>query len=251
MRMGALLGPILDPTQMNWLGDQAALFAQAGFDSLWSAQALGRGFMMTDPFIALTLAAQRAPGLELGTAVLQLPLYTPADVAYRAFSLQQMIAAPLIVGVGAGSTQADFDLFERRFESRFTDFDQSVSVLRSSLRDGRLPGGELAPWPVVLEKPNLFLGSWGKGVQRAADEFDGWIASAHYRTVDQVCAALDRYREAGGGRAIVSTLQISADTDEKTTRAALARFAEAGFDDVVVMLLPGAPKPAEVRGWLS
>jgi len=251
MKLGALLGPILDPTQTRWLADQADGFAQAGYDSLWSAQAIGRGFMMTDPFVALTVAAQAAPGLELGTAVLQLPLYAANDVAHRAFSLQQLTAAPLVVGVGAGSTEADFQAFGRDFGSRFADLDAGVGSLRESLREGQTAQGNLSPWPSVLNKPEIFLGSWGKGVLRAANEFDGWIASAHYRTVDQVCAALGEYRAAGGGRAIVSTIQISGDTDEAVLRESLERFATAGFDDAVVMLLPGAPSPSTVRKWLS
>jgi putative intracellular protease/amidase len=65
--------------------------------------------------------------------------------------------------------------------------------------------------------------------------------------VDEVCAALDVYRAAGGRRAIVSTLQVGADTDLGEFRAKLQRFAAAGFDDAVVMLLPGAPQAGEIR----
>ena len=65
--------------------------------------------------------------------------------------------------------------------------------------------------------------------------------------MDEVCAALDVYRAAGGGRAIVSTLQVGADTDLGEFGAKLQRFAAAGFDDAVVMLLPGAPPPGEIR----
>ena len=93
----------------------------------------------------------------------------------------------------------------------------------------------------------LFLGSWGRGVERAAKEFDGWIASAHYRTVEQVIAALGRYRDAGGGRAVVSTIQLPAGTDLGELHDRLARFAEAGFDDAVVSILPGGPQPGAVR----
>ncbi len=93
----------------------------------------------------------------------------------------------------------------------------------------------------------LFLGSWGNGVERAARSFDGWIASANYRTPDEVVAALARYRTAGGGRAIVSTIQLPAISDLGELKARLDRFAAAGFDDAVVMFLPGGPTPAQIR----
>jgi hypothetical protein len=62
---------------------------------------------------------------------------------------------------------------------------------------------------------------------------------------------LQRYRAAGGERAIVSTLQVAGDTDLGELKDKLGRFASAGFDDAVVMLLPGAPTAAEVRRLLD
>jgi hypothetical protein len=91
------------------------------------------------------------------------------------------------------------------------------------------------------------LGTWGKGVTRAATEFDGWIASALHRTPDQVIDALGRFRTAGGQRAIVSTIQIGPDTDLGLIGENLNRFAAAGFDDAVVMISPGGPAAETVR----
>ena len=71
------------------------------------------------------------------------------------------------------------------------------------------------------------------------------------RNVDEVCTALRGYRAAGGGRAIVSTIQVGAETDLDELGAKLHRWAEAGFDDAVVMLLPGAPAAQVVRKLLD
>ena len=247
MRLGALLGPITDPANPNFLADQARMYADEGYTSLWSAQAIGRGFLITDPFVVLAAAAAVTDGVELGTAVLQVPLYHPMDLAHRVFSLQQLCGERLIFGVGAGSTESDFNAYGRNFDSRFKDFNSSLAVLREIFATGGSGDSQHGPWPQVLGGPPLFYGSWGKGVKRAAAEFDGWIASGHYRTVDEVCAALGEYRGAGGGRAIVSTLQVGADTDLGEFGDKLQRFADAGFDDAVVMLLPGAPAAAEIR----
>ena len=48
---------------------------------------MGRGFMLTDPFIVLTTAAAVTEKVELGTAIPQLPLYDPVDIAIKSFSL--------------------------------------------------------------------------------------------------------------------------------------------------------------------
>jgi alkanesulfonate monooxygenase SsuD/methylene tetrahydromethanopterin reductase-like flavin-dependent oxidoreductase (luciferase family) len=249
--MGALLGPIVDPANTETLAEQARTYAGEGFTSLWTAQAIGRGFMVTDPFVALTVAATAIEEVEVGTAVLQVPLYQTMDLAHRVFSLRQLCGERLILGVGAGSTAQDFSAFERDYESRFATFDTAIGELKDVFATGRRGESDLSPWPAVLGGPPLFLGSWGKGVERAAREFDGWIASAAYRSVDEVTAAAVRYRQAGGGRSVVSTIIVSADTDLGSLGENLDRFAEAGFDDAVVMLMPGGPSPAEVRRLLA
>ena len=251
MRMGALLGPILDPGQANALAEQARTFAGEGFTSLWSAQAIGRGFMMTDPLIALTVAATVTDGVEIGTAVLQIPLYEPMDLANRVFSLQQIAGDRLLFGVGAGSTAADYAVHGRSYESRFEVFESSLAVLREIFATGGAGQSNLTPWPSVAGGPPIFYGTWGKAVARAASEFDGWIASGMHRTPEQVAAAAKNYAAAGGGRSIVSTIQVSGQTDLGELKEALNVYAEAGFDDAVVMLLPGAPAPAAVRRLLD
>jgi alkanesulfonate monooxygenase SsuD/methylene tetrahydromethanopterin reductase-like flavin-dependent oxidoreductase (luciferase family) len=211
------------------------------------AQAVGRGFMIPDPFISLATAATATTGIELGTAILQIPLYHPTDLAHRIFSLMQICGERLTLGVGAGSTETDFIAFERDYAERFKTFTSTLARLKTLLAEGKNERADLTPWPTVAGGPPLLLGSWGAGVERAARDFDGWIASAHYRTPDQVIAALGRYRAAGGKRAIVSTIQLGADHDLGWARDTLLRFAEAGFDDAVVLLRPGGPSPAEVR----
>ncbi len=247
MRLGALMGPVTGESAPNRLAEQARTYAGEGFDSLWSAHALGRGFMLTEPFIALSVAATAAEGVEIGTAVLQAPLYHPVDLALRIFSLHQICGDRLVIGLGAGSTQSDFAVLGRPYETRFSDSGSVIEALREIFRTGQHEGMDVAPWPDVRGGPPLVLGSWGRGVERAAAEFDGWIASAHYRSADQVVAALGRYRQAGGGRAVVSTIQLPPGTDLGELKAKLDRFAEAGFDDAVVMILPGGPSPESVR----
>ena len=247
MRLGALLGPIADPGDASTLAGQARTYVSAGYESLWSAHTLGRGFMLTDPLVALTVAASVTEHVEIGTAVLQLPLYHPIDVAHRVLSLMQICGGRFVLGVGAGSTAEDFAAVGRDHATRFRDFNAALPTLRAALATGRAGEIDLARWPNLAGGPPLLLGSWGNGVEHAARSFDGWIASANYRTTEQVIDAHARYRRAGGKRAIVSTIQLNASTDVGKLREQLGRFAEAGFDDAVVMFLPGAPSPEKVR----
>jgi len=247
MRLGALLGPLTAASSATELAEQSRRFVGEGFESLWSAQAIGRGFMMTDPFVALAVAAAVTEAVEIGTAVLQVPLYQSVDLAHRVLSLMQICGDRLRLGIGAGSTARDFAALGRDYAGRFRDFEVQTAELRSLFATGRLDDAELSPWPSVSGGPPLLLGSWGRGVERAAADFDGWIASAAYRSPAEVISAHDRFRRAGGRRAIVSTIQLGHRADLGATRAMLAEFAAAGFDDAVVMLLPGGPSPGTVR----
>lgn len=247
MRLGALIGFLPPQAQATDLAEQAKRFAGEGFDSLWYPQAIGRGFILPDPFVALAVAATATTDIELGTAVVQISLYQPTDLAHRIFSAMQVCGNRLTLGVGAGSTETDFIAFERDYKTRFRTFNSTLARLRTLLAEGKDERASLTPWNATTGGPPLILGSWGAGVERAAKEFDGWVASAHYRTVDQVIEALGRFRAAGGQRAIVSTIQLTPDHDLGRTKDILQRFADAGFDDAVVLIRPGGPNPAEVR----
>ena len=167
MKLGAILGPINTPVNAGELHTQAANLEKAGYESLWAIQAIGRGFTVSDPLIALSVAAT-VTKCELGTAILQLPLYEPMDLAHRVYSLMQLAEQGFVLGLGAGSTKSDF-------------------------------------------------------------------------------TALKEYKSAKGNRAIISTIQVDKRTDTGELREKLVRFSEAGFDDAVVMFLPGGPSPDKVR----
>ena len=213
MRLGALLGPV-NSSDAGSLANQARLLEQEGYASLWSAQAMGRGFMLTDPFITLAIAAAVTNKVELGTAILQLPLYDPVDIALKSFSLMQASGNRLLLGVGAGSTAKwTSNLHEKVFEERFGKFNEDLETLRQWFTAGEVDGKSISPWKEVQGGPPLVYGTWGKGVARAAKEFNAWIASGMYRSVEQLTETIKDYREAGGKRAIVSTIVLNAETD--------------------------------------
>jgi len=70
MKLGALLGPVPPNAAPTFLAEQARAFAGEGFESLWSVQAIGRGFMIGDPFVTLSIAASVTQRIEIGSAVI-------------------------------------------------------------------------------------------------------------------------------------------------------------------------------------
>lgn len=247
MRLGATLTQ-LSTGPARPLADWARELVDAGFDSLWTPHIIGRGTLIPDPFVALATAAAATDGIELGTATLQVPLFHPAELAYRILSLQAVCGDRLTLGLSPGSTDTDYATLDHDYSNRFDTFYRNLTRLRGLLDTGRDAEAVLTDQP--SGRPKLLLGSWGKNVDRAAREFDGWLASGYRRTPDQIIEALARFRMAGGGRAMVCAIQVSSEADLAPVGEQLRRYREAGFDDAVVVIEPGGPTPADVRALL-
>ena len=250
MRLGALLPPGLDRQPPGALAEAAKAIEGAGYAGVWTVQATGRGAFWADPLMALAVAANATTSIELGTAVLQLPLYGVVDVAHRLLSLEMVAGDRVRVGVGAGSTATDFVALERDFDRRFGVFRSMVRELRELLSTGQSAQRDVDLGYRPRQPIPLFLGSWGKGAVTASREYDGWIASGAYRTPEEIAGALAVYRDHGGQRALVSTLVIN-DADVGLARERLATFAEMGVDDAIVMLLPNTLSLETVRSLID
>jgi alkanesulfonate monooxygenase SsuD/methylene tetrahydromethanopterin reductase-like flavin-dependent oxidoreductase (luciferase family) len=250
MRLGATLVHLSDAPPFP-VADWAGRLVAAGFESLWTPYILGRGSLIPDPFVTLAAAAvaTAGSGVELGTATVQVPLYHPADLAFRVLSLMPVCDGRLTLGVSPGSTGTDFATLDRDYATRFATFRRNVARLRVLLEDGRDEHAVLAP-PPPGGRPAMLLGSWGANVERAARDFEGWLASGYRRSPDQIIEAHDRFRAAGGQRAIVCAIPLNSPADLGPVGEDLRRYEQAGFDDAVVLIGPGGPDPEEVRALL-
>jgi alkanesulfonate monooxygenase SsuD/methylene tetrahydromethanopterin reductase-like flavin-dependent oxidoreductase (luciferase family) len=225
----------------------ARRLAGAGFASLWTPEIVGRGSLVPDPFVTLAVAAAVTEDVALGTATVQVPLHHPAELAHRVLSLVAVCGDRLSLGVSPGSTAVDSATFDRDHAERFRTFRRDVVRVRDLVTHGRDERADLAD-VTGLAVPPLLLGSWGANVERAAREFDGWLASGYRRTPEEILAAHDRYRAAGGRRAVVCAIPVGHDLGP--TREVLTRYAEAGVDEAVVVIDPGGPDPESVRALL-
>ena len=250
MRLGAALPMSAiggGPLERRSLADGAATIERLGYRSIWVFDAVGRGFMLPDPFMALTVAATVTESVELGTGILQLPIRNVAEVAHRAFTLGLVAGPRVLLGIGPGSTEADFVTFGGDYSARFATFEVQRAELEEWLTTGTHRGRSLSPWPSVGGGPPLLLAGWhGPWVERAARESAGWIASGVYADDATLADAIVRYRSAGGGRAIVTNVQVGDELGPAVDR--LHRLAELGFDDAVIFdLAPTEERLAEIR----
>jgi alkanesulfonate monooxygenase SsuD/methylene tetrahydromethanopterin reductase-like flavin-dependent oxidoreductase (luciferase family) len=225
---------------------------RAGFDSLWCFDSIGRGFMIPDPLIAVSVAATATERLTLGTGILQVPLRRPVELAHRILTAHLICGDRLLLGVGAGSTKADFDAVGVEFETRMRQFEDALALMRRLWQGEKSGAAQLNPWPSTIGGPKLLIGSWAgsRWIPRAAKDFDGWIGSGARSSVAALRDGIKRFREAGGRRAIATNIPVDLDAptapmpeegqfqlrcDPKTAVERLRMLADLGFDDAVLV----------------
>ena len=254
MRLGVSLpnagvdgGPLTGAVLM----DSARAVERAGLDSLWCFDSIGRGFMIPDPLIAVSVAAAVTQRLELGTGVLQVPLRRPVELAHRVLAAYLVCGDRLLLGVGAGSTKADFDAVGVDFDTRMQQMNEALVLMRRLWQGEKAGPAQLLPWPSTVGGPKVLIGSWAGStwIPRAAKEFDGWVGSGARSSVAKLRNGITRFRAAGGKRAIATNIPVDLTASELLTddgqfhlrcdRATAAQrlrmLADLGFDDAVLV----------------
>ena len=239
---------------LQWLTDFGTMAEKLGFAGIWATDSMGRGRHTLDPFVTLSALHAGTSGVELGIGVLQVPLRSPGELAHRIQSLNVQLAGRLRLGVGAGSTRADFEVAGADYDKRFATFRESLDVMRALWRGERVNGASLLAWPGTEGGPPVFLGAWrsAKTIARAAREFDGWVASGLHSTWEDLETGMKTFRAHGGKRAILTNIHtdihsemrsgppahagtISLECTPAEARERLQRVAAIGFDDVMLI----------------
>jgi alkanesulfonate monooxygenase SsuD/methylene tetrahydromethanopterin reductase-like flavin-dependent oxidoreductase (luciferase family) len=231
---------------------RAALLEKIGFDGIWLGDSVGRvRWPVPDPLLWLGAAAAATRRIELGTCILQVPLRRPVELAQRLMSLHALSGGRFSAGLGSGSTLADFEAVGVPYDERFRMLAEALPTIRRLCRGEQVGAAYLAPWSDTGAGPPILVGSWHSGiwVKRAAQEYDGWLTSGMFTTFRQLREALARYRDAGGKRALVSTIRVNLHGERKPfgedatfnlecteaeARDRLQRLAELGYDDALL-----------------
>ena len=127
---------------------------------MWVTDSFGRGRPTLDPVVLMSVIAALTRRIEIGTCVLQVPVRHPVELAHRIAGLHAMTGARLQLGLGSGSTKADFDIVGADYETRFKTLMTSLDIMRKAWRGEPLEGGALTPWPGTEGGPAILLGAW-------------------------------------------------------------------------------------------
>jgi YHS domain-containing protein len=183
--------------------------------------------------------------------VLVVPLRYPVELAQRILSLYALSGGRFTCAVGSGSLPLDFEAVGVEHSERFQLFNRGVPAIKKLLNGEDVGSANIHPWPDVVGKPPLLVASWYNGgwIKKAAQEYDGWVASGLNSTFAELREGIKRYRDYGGKRALVATVGINLTasspplTDDTNftlrcppdeARERIQRLAELGYDDLLV-----------------
>jgi alkanesulfonate monooxygenase SsuD/methylene tetrahydromethanopterin reductase-like flavin-dependent oxidoreductase (luciferase family) len=134
----------------------------------------------------LAAIAASTSRVTLGPLVASTSFHAPAMLAKQAATVDEISGGRLILGLGAGWNQTEYEAFGFPFDHRVSRFEEAFTIVRTLLRDGAIDfegtfyqvrDCELLPRPARPGGPPLLLGSSGERMLRiAAPHIDAWNA---------------------------------------------------------------------------
>ena len=212
-----------------------------------------------DPMICLSFAAAATTRIGIATGVLLLPEHNPVHVAKQAASLDRLSNGRLVLGIGIGWSQEEFDALGVPFAHRAKRTAEYVAAMRTIWRDdvASFSGSfvdfgaiRVNPKPVRERRIPIVLGGnsdaalrrvvrWGDGWY--GFNLDGVVAAAdRVRLIDALCR--DTGRDRAGLRLAVALTQPQP--------ADVSALAELGVDELVIVEAP-PHDVAEVPDWIA
>jgi alkanesulfonate monooxygenase SsuD/methylene tetrahydromethanopterin reductase-like flavin-dependent oxidoreductase (luciferase family) len=182
------------------LREYATTAARTGYHFLCANDHLQFRTPWLDGPTALAAVVDRTERMTLATTVCLPVIRGPVQTAKTVAALDVLSGGRLVVGIGAGSSQRDYDAVGIPFDERWPRFEEAAQTLHALLHEGRpsytgvfysTEDVVLEPPPVRRPGPPIWIGSWGSkpGLRRVARLADGWLASAYNTTPDAFRAA--------------------------------------------------------------
>jgi len=193
MKIGLML-PLGESEAGGWTNLRALALAaeEHGLDSVWGADHLifrddGETTGIHECWTVLTAIAAITERVEIGPMVLALPFRNPALTAKMAAELDEVSGGRLILGLGCGWHEPEFDAFGYPFDHRVSRFEEGMRILAPLLREGavtfegeyhRAVDAELRPRPIRPNGPPILIaGKQPRMLGLVAEYADQWNAA--------------------------------------------------------------------------
>ena len=242
----------------------------AGFDSLWagehhvlpeSSTRIPATNRILNPVVALTFVAAHTRTIRLGTGILLLPQHQPLILAKELASLDVLSGGRLIVGIGVGWAEAEYEALGVPFHERGARADEYLAAMRAIWSEekpafhGRYVSFQEVqafPHPVQQPTPPIVIGGRAPAVlRRTVEQANGWYGFA--LDLDETASVLAQLREAAARyhrQASLGELEISVNPRVPLDRETAQRFAELGVHRLI-LYPPHGMAVSDVEQWVT
>jgi probable F420-dependent oxidoreductase len=241
------------------LAELARVAESVGIESIWVSDhvvmpdprrppsRMGPEDPILDPVAALAFLAGRTESARLGSGVIVLPLREPVVLAKQLATVDVLSGGRLIVGVGVGYVDAEFEAIGVPFEGRGLRTEEYVAAMRALWRDERpafdgdlvsFGGVQARPRPLQHPAPPVVMGGYAPAVmRRTVGEADGWYGWG--LDLDATADRLRILRETASRvqrRNGLRPLEITITPPDTVTAQTALRYADLGVDRLNLQL---------------
>ena len=192
LKVGVQLPEVEREVRWPELRAMAQTAEDVGLDSLWVGDHLlfrfsdrpSRGPWESWSMLAALAAATSR--VEIGPLVAATSFHAPAMIAKKAATIDEISGGRLILGLGAGWAEAEYQAYGFPYDRRVSRFEEAFTIIRTLLRDGAIDFDgqfyqardcELVPRGPRPGGPPLMVGSIGERMLSiTAPHVDAWNA---------------------------------------------------------------------------
>ena len=160
-----------------------------------------RGAVYWDPLATLSFLAAHTTRIRLATHVLVLGYHHPVQLVKQYSTLDRLSGGRVVLGVGAGALEEEFDLLGAEFDRRGDEMDRAIGEIRRHWGRTEVDGFAYEPASERSDVEIWVGGRTGLSLRRAVLLGDGWVPFAMER--DKMVAALQRYDRPPGFEVIL------------------------------------------------
>jgi alkanesulfonate monooxygenase SsuD/methylene tetrahydromethanopterin reductase-like flavin-dependent oxidoreductase (luciferase family) len=217
MKVGVQLPEVEREVSWREISDIARSAEEGGLDSVW----VGDHLLYRDasgtrgPWEAWSLLAalgEATERVELGPLVAATSFHSPAMIAKKAATIDEISGGRLILGLGAGWNRVEYQAFGFPYDQRVSRFEEALEVIATLIREGSIDFAgrfytfkDLELVPRARPDLKLMVGSNGPRILRIAlgvvDMWNTWYTHYHndpaelaklIRKVDEACLDVGR-----------------------------------------------------------
>jgi probable F420-dependent oxidoreductase len=242
----------------------------AGFESLWAGEhsiladsttRMPPTLRILNPLLALTYVAAHTRTVRLGTGVLLLPQHQPLILAKELATLDVLSGGRLMVGVGVGWAEEEYQALGVPFSERGARADEYLAAMRAIWSEDKpvyhgqyvsFQGVQAFPHPIQQPTPPIITGGRAPAViRRTVEQASGWYGFAY--DLDETANVLTQLRQASNRYhrpASLGELEISIAPRIPIDKETAQRFSELGVHRLIFIPPPGKDAPALVQ-WVT